>query len=200
MNTLNPKQSQLLAVGILLLAVLLVVLFFIQPLFARYQASSEEIEQLEQRLAVYKRVASGLQSSEEQLETLRKNNPIADLYLAESKPTLAAAELQKKLSQMVTLSGGQVVSTQILQKNTDSVLPTVALQIHIRSEIDELADLLYTIESGKPLLFIDNLVITSAVRRVVQRSSRTRRQPQVRRTLPSLDIRFDLVGHSGKGE
>jgi len=198
MNGLNPKQNRILALMILLLLVVALFVLILQPLYNRYVAASDEIDRLEHQIAVYTRVASGLMDSEAELESLLQNNPIADLYLAESKPTLAAAELQQQLNRMVSQSGGQVVSTQILQRNTDTVLPTVSLQVHVRSEIDELVRLLHQMESGKPLLFIENLVISSVARRPVQRANRQRQRQQVNRVLPSLDVRFDLIGHSGK--
>lgn len=198
MNALNPKQSRILALMILLLLVVALFVLILQPLYNRYVTASDEIDRLEHQIAVYTRVASGLMESEAELDSLLQNNPIADLYLAETKPTLAAAELQQQLNRMVSQSGGQVVSTQILQRNTDTVLPTVSLQVHVRSEIDELVRLLHQVESGKPLLFIENLVISSVARRPVQRANRARQRQQLNRVLPSLDVRFDLIGHSGK--
>ncbi|MDI3324157.1 type II secretion system protein GspM [Pontibacterium granulatum] len=198
MNSMNPNQSRLLALAILVLVIVAAVVLVFDPLYNRYVNASEEVERLEHQIAVYKRVASGLIESEEELNALQQNNPTADLYLSETKPTLAAAELQQQLNRMVSDSGGQVVSTQILQRSTETVLPTVSLQVHVRSEIDELVKLMHQIESGKPLLFIENLVISAAVRRAPQRVNRARRNQPVRRQLPSLDVRFDLIGHSGK--
>lgn len=204
MNPMSPNQSRLFALAILIVVVVAAVTLILEPLYNRYVNARDEIDQLEHQISVYKRVASGLIDSETELGALRQNNPIADLYLAETKPMLAAAELQQQLNRMVSASGGQVVSTQILQRNTETVLPTIVLQVHVRSEIDELANLMHQLESGKPLLFINNLMISSAVRRAPQRVSRVRqRQRQnrpVRQSLPSLDVRFDLIGHSGKEE
>lgn len=198
MNTLNQNQSRMLALVILLVVVVAIVMLILNPLYNRYVSASDEIDELEHQISVYQRVASGLIDSEAELESLQQNNPIAGLYLSETKPTLAAAELQQTLNRMVSQTGGQVVSTQILQRNTETVLPTVALQVHVRSEIDELVALMHQVESGEPLLFIENLVISSAVRRAPQRVNRARRNQPVRRQLPSLDVRFDLIGHSGK--
>jgi len=198
MNTLNQNQSRILALVILLVVVVAIVMLVLNPLYNRYVSATDEIDELEHQISVYQRVASGLIDSEAELESLQQNNPIAGLYLSETKPTLAAAELQQTLNRMVSQTGGQVVSTQILQRNTETVLPTVALQVHVRSEIDELVALMHQVESGEPLLFIENLVISSAVRRAPQRVNRARRNQPVRRQLPSLDVRFDLIGHSGK--
>lgn len=198
MNTLSPKQSQLLAVAILLVVIAALYSLFLSPLLTRYITSSEQIEQLEHQKAVYERVAAGMESNQAQLEALRQNNPIADLYLAETRPTLAAAELQQHLSRMVGASGGQVVSTQILQKDSDGALSVVALQVHIRGEISDLVNLLYSIESGRPLLFVENLQISSVAQRTPQRRVQARRNQAPRKVLPSLDVRFDLIAHSAR--
>lgn len=198
MNTFSQNKSRILALAILIVIVVVAVTLILEPLYNRYVTARDEIDRLDHQISVYKRVASGLLESEAELAALRQNNPTADLYLAETKPMLAAAELQQQLNRMVSNAGGQVVSTQILQRNTDTVLPTVALQVHVRSEIDELVSLMHQAESGKPLLFIDNLVISAAVRSVPQRVNRTRPNRPDSQRLPSLDVRFDLIGYSGR--
>lgn len=201
MNALNLRQRQILAVGLLILAIFLLVTLLVKPLMERFLTSSETIDRLEHQMEIYGRVAAGLNDGEKQLQALRANNPVADLYLSETRPTLAAAQLQQHLNRMIGETGGQVVSTQILQKNATAALPTVAIQVHMRGEIDALVNLLYKVESGRPLLFMENLVVTAAARRNVRQRRVRAKRPQTQRTrvaLPSLDIRFDLIGHSAK--
>ncbi len=195
------RQSQVLALLLLIMVLLSLVSFGVLPLVQKYIAYGDQIEQLERQLAVYERVAAGLPEKQQRLEALRANNPVADFYIQETRPALAAAELQQHLNRLVSQSGGQIASTQILQPKQNEPLQIVAIQVHLRSENEQLIKLLHSMEFGKPLLFVENLVVTASQRRVRQVRNRTSRRQQraLRQQLPGLDVRFDLVGYIAKG-
>lgn len=203
MSTLNPTQSRWLAVALLVAALLLLILLIIKPVTSHLIDTRSEISSLEHKIEVYQRIASSLPEDTARLEHMRANNPVKDLYFQEEGRSLASAALQQHLNRIVGQSGGQVVSTQILQKNQDTPLPSVAISVHIRCEVPELVALMHALESGNPLLFIDNLVIASTNVRTpqTQTSSRTRRSNVRQRTpVASLDVRFELIGYSAKEE
>ncbi len=197
MKTLSQVQQQVLAVGILIL--LLLVLFLLaQPLYQHFRGYDDQIAELTYQRDRFQRSAASVTATERQLEDLKRNDPTVAFYLAESRPALAAADLQKKLHDMVARSGGQVASTRILERERGDPLPSVVVQVHLRSEVEELLELLYQLESGRPLLFVENLVVTANPRRR-QRVVRGANQRRVQRTpLPMLDVRFDLVGYTAK--
>lgn len=198
MTTLSPVKSRALALLLLALAVLVIFTLIVKPLATQYLAARDTIEDLENRLEVYQRVSATLPENRKRLEALQQNNPSASLYLNESRPSLAAAQLQQRVSQLIGDSGAQLVSTQILQTEDQGVLPTVAIQVHMRGEIQQIVDLFYQIESGKPLMFADNIVL-SAVTRAPPRAVRRGVRNTVQSTSsPGLDLRFDLIGYSSR--
>jgi len=67
----------------------------------------------------------------------------------------------------------------------------------MRGEIEDLVDLFYSLESGKPALFTDNVTVLANPRRQTRVSRRAGRRVAVQ-SVPALDIRFDLTGYAGK--
>lgn len=201
MNGITPAKSRLLAVALLVVLVLFFMLIVIKPVVAHIIETQNAISELEHEIEVYQRVAATLPEDEAHLEQMRLNNPVKDLHFQEERRSLASAALQQHLNRIVGRSGGQVVSTQIVQKTEDTPLPPVAISVHLRCEVPELVELLHSLESGKPLLFINNLVIASTnVRsRQVNTSSRVRRNTVRQRTpVAELDVRFELIGYGTK--
>ncbi len=198
MKTLSASQSRVLALALLLVVVWLLLQLVLLPLWSSWRDQGVRIDSLQHRLALYQRLNAGAADARTQLQQLQASVPSNDWYLPESTPALAAARLQQLLHQQVGQSGGQVLSTQILNRNEEAPLQPVAIQVHLRGELGGLVDLLYTLESGPPALFVDNLTVLANPRR--QLSNRRPNDPRLQvQALPALDIRFDLTGYSVKG-
>ncbi|GGK84889.1 type II secretion system protein GspM [Amphritea balenae] len=192
------KQRQSLALLLLLLVVTVVVVFVIHPLMSRYIQYGESIDSLEQQLETYQRLSQGREQTEQQLQQLKQSGEIDNFFLPESKPALAAARLQQYLSEVMRTSGGQVMSTQILNRTGDEPLTRVAIKVHLQLEISELVSLLHSIESGRPLLFIEglNVIADARTKRRPQRQNNSQRTAQPVSEIRSLDVRFDLIGYA----
>lgn len=196
MTTLKPGQSRFLAIAILVVLLLLLIRILLVPLWVSWSDYGARIDALESRLAVYERLADGLPEARDRLAELQASQPSDDWYLSESTPALAAAGLQQLLHRQVTVGGGQVISTQTLNQDDDAPLQSVSIQVHLRGELSDLVDLLYSLESGRPVLFVDNLRVLANPRR--QASTRVRNVRQRGAEIPALDIRFDLTGYTGR--
>lgn len=203
------KQRQVLAVSILVILLLFVTMFIIKPFISSYMDAGDSIDSLEQQVLTYQRLTKGMEQTEADLKQLQQNNPSAEYYLSESKPALAAAGLQQYLNLAIRLHGGQVVSTKILNLSDDEALLGVAIQVHLRLEMNNLVPLLHSLESGKPVLFIENFSVTANVRQArltrqqrlkQQRAARQGKTQPIRRELNirPMDVRFDLIGYAVK--
>lgn len=199
MNSLTPQRSRLLAVALLLIMLLLVALI-IKPVLGSYLGYGERIESLENQLSIYQRLAAGLADDEARLAQLQAAEPVTDLYLPQNKPALAAAHLQQYLHSQVGRGGGQVISTQILSSGESGPLQTVAIQVHMRGELEDLVDLFHSLESGTPALFAENVTVLANPRRQSRVSSRRSNRRVPVQTVPALDIRFDLTGFAPRDE
>jgi general secretion pathway protein M len=201
MNIKRDDKSKIMALGILGVLIVVVYWILISPLLGQFLDNYRTIDSLEHELSVYNRVSSGMKENESILNRLRAENPVADQYLSETKPTLAAATLQQLINRMVSKHGGQLVSTSIITHEQNEPLYGVSIQVHVRTEIDDLVELLYTIEHNRPIMFIDDLVIRSNIRTSVQqpRVVNRRRQLERRVNVPTLDVRFQLTAYTLTG-
>ncbi|WP_375056546.1 type II secretion system protein GspM [Zobellella sp. DQSA1] len=196
---LSARQQQAAALGLLLVVVMLAFSLAIGPLFGLFLRQGATIGQLEDQLNRYQRLSAELEQTERALQRLRADTPDTGLYLPERRPALASAWLQQHLNRLVSRSGGQLVSIQNAPLATEGPLPGVVLRVHLRGELDQLVPLLHALESGQPALFIQGLVITANPRRPaiqVNRNIVIRRQDPRLRQIPSLDVRFDLIGYA----
>lgn len=194
MMALTPGRSRWLAIGLLIILTLLIIRVALLPLWIHWFSVADEIDMLEQRRDVYERLVDSLPGQRERLETLQQQVPSEAWYLQESTPALAAASLQQLLHGRASSSGVQVVSTQIINEPAEQGLQTVVIQAHLRGDLGEVVDLLYTLESGQPLLFIDNLTLLANPRRAAANTRASRNNGRT----DHLDLRMNLTGYTGQ--
>jgi general secretion pathway protein M len=164
------RLRQLLAVLILLSLISLLLWLVVGPLLSRFQSDEEVIADLQQRLQVYQRLVTELPAQEARLAELKQDSPMSRLLFAESRPALAGAELQQQIGQLVGQSGAQVVSTQILSRESaEAPVPAVGIKVHLRGETEQLVRLLFDLANHEPLLLVENIVVLSTPRVDMQR-------------------------------
>ena len=158
--TLAPRQSRLLAVGILVAAVLVVLLGFTIPVTGAYRAQLSKIDDLQFRIAKFSQLAAQQDGLERQLRQVKQQNPSMAYYVAGTTSALAAANLQRYIKQVVAQNKGELISTQILDGRDDAGNST-SLNVHLKCGMQQCFPILFGIESGRPMLFVDNLTISS---------------------------------------
>lgn len=86
----------------------------------------------------------------------------ARLYLTGSTPSLAAADLRTRLSAAISDAGGQIVETRSME--LDPAERTDAVSLGATFDIDNagLAQLLYALESGTPVMEVADLALRRA--------------------------------------
>ncbi|MBV0934277.1 type II secretion system protein GspM [Marinobacterium weihaiense] len=181
----RTTRSRWLALALLLIVILVLVRLLLLPLWHQWAALATDVDQLETRQAVYERLISALPEQQQRLEQLEAQASLEPLTLDESTPALAAARLQQLLHARAGQEGMQVISTQIINTEESGTLQPVAIQAQLRGSLAELVGLLYQLEGGQPLLFIDTLVVLS--------NPRAQRQPERR---DHLDVRLNLTGYT----
>ena len=83
-------------------------------------------------------------------------------YLLEGATTgIAGATLQKLVIELVRNHNGAASSFQILAPEKDHNLTRIAVSLTIRIGIDGLRNFLYDLETGMPLIFINDLTVRS---------------------------------------
>jgi general secretion pathway protein M len=182
---LSPWMSRAAALallGLLLMAAYAVVL---HPLFGRYEGYQSTLQDLQSHLARYRAVAAERGAVEKRIEAFRRERGNVEVYLRNATSTLASAELQERIKQVVEGGGGTLVSTQTLPDRSDGGLVQVAIKVRMKGEVESMQKVFYELESGRPLLFIDNVFVRS---RMIRRGRNLD-------TAADLDINFDVVGY-----
>jgi len=171
--------------GFGLLAV--VVAALVLPWMERDRLYAEQVERLTDQLERYKRLADTLPGLEGSLARIENDPALGSYYLPGQTDTLAAAELQNRLKQMVEGSGGTLVSSQLLPSTDQEDVHMVSVSLRLNCSTDELLDILYKIENARPLLFVDTLSVREQRRR--------RRRGQEEESIGDLSIRIDVYGY-----
>ncbi len=156
------KQRQL-AIGLLVVAAILLLCGTILPVALANRALNGEIETLHGRLQRLETIASQDEELRARYARLRQNQATHGYFLQGDSEAVVSADLQRILKNTTTGHGIQLMSTQILPAVKEDSLTRVSLRVRIRGPMEGLVESLYELESNLPLLFLDNLSIRTAV-------------------------------------
>ncbi len=81
------------------------------------------------------------------------------LLLEGDKTGVAGANLQSLVNGLVTANGGTASSIQILPPKEDGNLMRISVSLSINVGTDGLRDIVHSLETGTPLIFIDDIVV-----------------------------------------
>ncbi len=184
--TLTRWQHALLSLIILFGMMMLILLACVKPSVSYYQALQTELNTKQERLQRYRAVAA---QQDELIPFYQQqlNSPQDQQYfLKQVTPSLAAAKLQEKIKSLLALHQGQLISTQAVPVQKEEILTPVMIRINMKSDIEALLKILHSLESTKPLAFIDNLQIQRVG------GARNNHQRKSKLTIKPLNTRFDL--------
>ena len=184
----NSLLSRTLALILLVLVLLSGGRLVVAPLLAVFQNNASRIEQTEVLLRRYQALAEQRPAIADRLVAQQDLAASAGGYLQGPSDALAAAELQDRVKSVIEGAGGELRSTQILPAGTVegiAVIRRAALRVQFDATIENLAEILYELESGEPYLLIDQLSV---------RDQRTRRRNEAETEAP-LYISFELSGY-----
>jgi general secretion pathway protein M len=81
------------------------------------------------------------------------------LLLEGDKTGVAGANLQSLITSLVSANGGSASSIQILPPKEDGNLMQISVSVSINVGTDGLRDIIHTLETGTPLIFIDDVTV-----------------------------------------
>lgn len=194
MSSLSPATSRFSAVSLLLLIILFVVFYLLVPLGHFYIEKNETLGNLQQQLSRFEYLVANEDKINAELKRIDDLGSEGDLFLSGSKKSIASANLREFINEAVKRSGGQLVSSQDYEADAVPSATAIGLRLQVSGEAQNLVDFLHEIESARPIIFIDNLSVTSSSSRV--RASRSRHKKNIPlRKSSSLDVRMDVVGY-----
>jgi len=162
-ENMDASRQRQIAVGLLVIAAILLLCVTILPVTLANRALNGEIETLHGRLQRLETIASQDEELRARYTKLRQNQATRGYFLQGDSEAVASAELQRILKNITTAHGTQLMSTQILPAVTEDSLTRVSLRVRIRGPVEGLVESLYELESNLALLFLDNISIRTAV-------------------------------------
>jgi general secretion pathway protein M len=151
MTSSNDRAGALLALAVLILALGAITGLAAAP-WLRLGTVSEETAESQQLLAA-------LEAQMARQGTAGDTADPQELMLQGETPGIAGAELQRQVSDHVAAAGGQASSFQLMPPRAADGATRLALSFAMRIDTNGLRHVLHAIETGQPLLFIDDIAI-----------------------------------------
>jgi general secretion pathway protein M len=186
---ISPPIRKVLAVVLLVAAVFAAWELVVRPIAAEFAEHEEAVEQNEQLLARFARVAASRGALEKERDRLRGEINGRSGLLAGNNPALVGAGLQDQIKGIVSNHGGRLQSAQILQATSQKEFTRVSVRVVMTSEVPSLQKILYDIETATPYLFVDDVDVR---KRVVRRPRQQGRSPEVEE---QLTVRLTVFGY-----
>ncbi|WP_434101525.1 type II secretion system protein GspM [Methylocaldum gracile] len=187
-NRLQLSKPQLLALGILVGAIALLYVVAIAPLVDLAREYGETVDDLRFRLQRYQKVAAEKDELLAKLEQIKTAGQQDERFIARDTAALASADLQSMVKEIVSQAGGELTSTQVIPERKEENFTRIAVKIRVNGSTDVLRDVLHSIETSKPMLFVENINI---------RPIRMPRNPATKQSQPvdKLSVDFDVIGY-----
>ncbi|MBT8055961.1 MAG: hypothetical protein HKO85_05765 [Xanthomonadales bacterium] len=191
---LVPEQGsgRLTAILLLVIAVILVYLVGFHWFIVRHLAYGEEIAGLSEQLGRFERVAANRDRYEALLQELQERRSDESLFLSGDDFNEAAAEMSEQLNQMIRIQTEdtcQIVSRQPVRPRVEERYQRVTVNARMRCGIEDLTKILYSLETGVPMVLAEEVTV------IKPRSRRTSRNGQQVQQQVLLDIRFNMSGY-----
>ena len=186
----TPWISRLAALLLLIVAIVAAYSFILDPIIVGYGETDRQIEEVRDQLSRYQRLAATRPALEQQIQQAANERTSDGYYLSGGTDALAAAGLQDRVNALVGAKGGLLRSIQPMPGVDDQGFRRITLRVQMTATIEVLFETLYALESGTPMLFVENLDIQS--RAIRRRSDET--GAEAAPEAPVLAVGFDLSG------
>ncbi|MBW9265438.1 MAG: type II secretion system protein M [Candidatus Thiodiazotropha sp. (ex. Lucinisca nassula)] len=195
-DNLTARQSRILAVAILIVILATVSVLALYPAWSMNTTYSARIEDTQFQIQRYQRIANQDERYQLEFNKLKRVQQSDSRYLQSKTDSLANAELQRRIKQVVAAGQGEIISTQTAQISQEEILNKIAIRVRMKSTLKNLKQIMYQLESQKPYLFIENISLRS--RHIPRR--RLPKTKEIEKQLRMLDLEFLVVGYIKNGE
>ena len=189
-NLRNLSRERGIAVALLAVALGLVYLVVVGPLIDLGREYSDSVEDLEFRLARYRKVAAEKGYWTRRMQEIKQNSSVSEHYISKDTAALASADLQTLIKDTVNASGGELISTQVTPEQQEDQLTRISVRVRMNGSTRVLRDVLHAIETAKPLLWVDNVNL---------RPIRMPLRPGQKGVADRLSIDFEVIGYMRAG-
>ncbi|MDT8439655.1 MAG: type II secretion system protein GspM [Wenzhouxiangellaceae bacterium] len=189
----DRKQSRPLAIGLLVIALIVVYFAGFHWFFQRHAELGREIGALEDRIARYKGMVEMSGPMRERLNELRASQQGSMLFLPGDDPNIAAAELIRMLRDWIAAEATepavcQIGNTSPRRSDEPELFQSVRLNVRMICPLDDFTRILHRMEGSVPVVFVDNVLLN-------QRMTPDQRTLRQAMQYGQIDIRFEMIGY-----
>lgn len=188
--SVKQSDSRLTAALLLVIALILIYLLGFHWFIVKHLTYGEEISDLATQLVRFQRVAAQRSEIESQLDSLQGRRLESNLFLEEGDFNEAAAGMSERLNQMVSTQADescQIVSRQPVRAREVERFEKVTVNVRMRCDVKDLMQVLYSLETGVPMIIVEELTVIKP---------RTRRRTKDSGpSVEALDVRFNMSGY-----
>ena len=187
----DQRNSKATALMLLVIALLLVYLLFFHWFVLRHISYADEIGELREQLGRFQSVAAQREALQTRLGEIRNTQTDEGLFLDYPTFDEAAAALSGNIGDMVRTQADdscQIVSRQPVRPRVQERFEKVTVNVRMRCNAEDFLPILYGMETGVPLMLVDDLNV------IRPRTTRRVRGQQVEEQ-GALDIRFNVSGY-----
>lgn len=195
MSRTQSLRSRFIALLLLVIGLMALFAAFALPAWSLNNHYDELIASMQNQLEIYRRVTTHSDQYQAEYQRLVRLQAQDRRYLRSDTESLATAELQQAVKQVIAGKNGEIISTQVTPSKDEEGFKRVAIRIRMKSTLEDMVKIFHAIESQKPYLFIDDVNVRS---RQVSR----RRMPanqDLQEALSQLEIDFQLAGYMRGG-
>jgi general secretion pathway protein M len=157
--------SRIAALALLATICLAFYQLFVAPVLTGYSEVGRRIDNSQALLGRYRELSTEGRELSAHLQAARDAVADSITYLEGTSHTLAGAELQNMMRNLLERAGGELWSSQLLPASSNqgraSAITRVGLRVQARVGVGHLQDLLYSVETAQPSIFIDKITITA---------------------------------------
>lgn len=157
----TPLVSRLSAVLLLVTAILAAYTLLVEPMIIGYTETGKQIEEMRDQLARFERAAASRPALTKQMKDFEAQQQSRGYLLSGTTDALAAASLQDEVHDLIVASGGTLDSVEPMPGVEEHGLMRITLRVQMTGTSDALFEVLYALEAGNPILFVENLNIRS---------------------------------------
>jgi len=189
----DREQSRPLAIGLFAVALMLIYFLGFHWFVMRHVSLGGEIDNLQRQIARFKGAVEMAEPMRARLDNLRASQMDSALFLDGDDANIATAELIRMLRDWVDRSAADaelcnITNTSPRRYTDPERFRSVRVNVRMQCPLDDFVRILHEMESGVPLVFIDNMMIN-------QRLTPDQRNRRGSSPYGQLDIRFEMYGY-----
>lgn len=182
--------------ALVLLAIVLLVGYLVGVhwwFVAPHLAVAEQMGELREQQQRFREIVAQKPELEKRLAEVRSFEQSNQAFLSQSDANAASADLIQRLKTAVTQHAPdqnrcQILTNQTINGGKPELYQRVTVQVRMRCDLEPLSSILYELETGKPYLFADQLMIYKQNYGYVPPGQKKQQQS-------ALDVRFNLTGY-----